>query len=155
MAERFRDAGTTIYEFGEVFLVRCPRCSRRASVVRAAPSGTAPASRGIFGPRRCVCAHCGYIQDWTGGSVCIGGPRDWFFDLPLWLQMPCCGHTLWACNEDHLAFLERFVAATIRERMPGLMGNRSLASRLPRWMQASSNRAEVLCGLERLRALLA
>jgi hypothetical protein len=151
MAERFHDAGTTIYAFGDVFLVRCPRCQRRASVVRAAPVE----SHAIVGPRRCACTHCGYIQDRTVGSAVIGGPCDWFFGLPLWLQTPCCGHTLWAYNEDHLAFLECFVAATVRERMPGPIGNRSLASRLPRWMQASTNRAEVLRGLERLRALLA
>jgi len=151
MAERFNDAGTTIYAFGDVFLVRCPRCQRRASVVRAAPVK----SHAIFGPRRCACMHCGYIEDRTGGSAVIGGPCDWFFGLPLWLQTPCCGHTLWAHNEDHLAFLECFVAATVRERMPGLIWNRSLASRLPRWMQASANRAEVLRSLERLRALLA
>jgi Arc/MetJ family transcription regulator len=60
---------------------------------------------------------------------------------------------LWAYNERHLAFLEQYVGATLRETTLEA-GNRSLASRLPRWIKSGQHREEVLAGLRRLRALL-
>ena len=72
--------------------------------------------------------------------------------LELWLQIPCRGRTLWAFHEAHLDFLERYVAAGIRERVP--YRNRSHASRLPVWMKSAKNRDEVVRCLARLRASL-
>src|SRR5215212_7033778 len=67
---------------------------------------------------------------------------DWYFGLPLWLQTPCAGQVLWAWNEWHLDWMERYVAADLRERTPNI--NMSLASRLPRWIKSAKNRDEVL-----------
>jgi hypothetical protein len=82
---------------------------------------------------------------------------DDYFELPLWLQTPCCGEVLWAYNERHISFLEDFVGARLRERVrDGKYGwsNRSLASRLPAWIKSAKNRDEVMKGLSRLRARL-
>jgi hypothetical protein len=38
------------------------------------------------------------------------------FGLPLWLQTPCIGRTLWAFNARHLAYLKQFLQAELRER---------------------------------------
>jgi hypothetical protein len=84
----------------------------------------------------------------TTGSIWIGGPYDWYFQLPLWLQTPCCGQILWAYNADHLAFLFSYVTADLREGNPHR--NQSLASRLPGWMKSGKNRAQVTHGLQRL-----
>ena len=147
MAIRFRDAGQTIYSFGASFLVICPRCRRRASVARL--PGSEPK---LFAPRRLACARCGYSKDWRDRTICIGGPIDWYFRQPVWLQTPCCGQTLWAYNEEHLNFLEEYIKADLREHMPNR--NKSLASRLPGWMKDARNRADVLRGIERLRQKL-
>ena len=152
-----------MYEFGETFLVRCPRCARRAVVARLnmgekSESTDYPLMDALFAPRRLVCAHCGHTRDWphprrqerrisqsplrqTGLAVSIGGPYDWYFRLPLWLQTPCCGHVLWACNADHLDYLFHFVTADLREGNPHR--NKSLASRLPDWMKSGKNRVQV------------
>lgn len=74
------------------------------------------------------------------------------YDL-LWLQTPCCGHVLWACNTSHLASLDRFVRATLRERIVSGR-NRSIASRLPDWIKSGVHRDDVLAGIGRLYALL-
>ncbi|HKV83801.1 MAG TPA: hypothetical protein VJN88_04550, partial [Ktedonobacterales bacterium] len=110
----------------------------------------------LLAPRRCVCAHCGYVKEWRGNKLSIGAACDWYFGFPLWLQTPCCGQTLWAFNEPHLRFLEEFVTADLRERTPELrrFHNLTYASRLPRWVQVAANREDVLRGLARLRALL-
>lgn len=156
MPRRFRDTGQRIYEFGGSFLVRCPRCQRRADVVRlAAPAGEPFRFDQIFEPRRLTCAHCGYSREWHDTGFGIGrDATDWYFELPLWLQTPCCGHVLWAYNEAHLRLLEDYVTADLREGLLEGHGNTSLASRLPRWMKSAKHRPEVAQGLGRLRDLL-
>jgi hypothetical protein len=157
MPRRFRDAGESVYSFGDTFLVRCPRCERRAEVAPLPVASTSESRAvGLFAPRRCVCAQCGYVKDWQGKKVSVGAARDWYFGYPLWLQTSCCGETLWAFNEPHVRFLEEFVSAELRERAPQWRHSTRLtyASRLPRWVQLGANREDVLRGLARLRALL-
>jgi hypothetical protein len=167
MSDRFVDEGRTIYAFGDRFLVRCPRCSRRAAITQRDASRHA-----LFDPRMLVCNHCGLVRDWTdhlpgevfirNGEWCqrpdrkkgisIGGPFDWYFGLPLWLQTPCCGHILWAYNAEHLSFLRRYVSAELR--VSRTTRNKTLANSLPTWMKTAKHRDEVLKGLDRLEALL-
>jgi len=64
---------------------------------------------------------------------------------------------LWAYSERHLAFLEDFVGAQLRERVRDEKygwSNSALASRLPAWMTSAKNRDEVLKCLARLRERL-
>jgi hypothetical protein len=75
----------------------------------------------------------------------------------VWLTIPCCGELLWAYNEEHLDFIERYVSATLRERAAAPAGsevsvrNSSLASRLPSWMTAAKNRRRILAAIATLR----
>jgi hypothetical protein len=81
------------------------------------------------------------------GQYTLGAEVDPFFHLPLWLRADCAGHTLWAYNVAHLAFIKRYVAATDRRRPePDEHGwrNRLLESRLPKWMKLARNRAAIL-----------
>ena len=83
---------------------------------------------------------------------------DNHFGLPLWLQMRCCGELLWAYNAEHLAFLEAFVGARLRERRRSAeygWSNGALASRLPAWLKSRKHREEVLACIDRLRRTLA
>jgi hypothetical protein len=62
---------------------------------------------------------------------------------------------LWALNEPHLDYLERFISSTTRDRdFPSLPGNRGLAYELPKWMQIARNRQELLRTISRLRRRL-
>jgi hypothetical protein len=153
MGKRFVDDERTVYELGDQFLVQCPRCRRCASVVRFGEERSD--FYGLFSGRRLTCDHCAYTQNWPHEGkreVCLHGAFDWYFDLPLWLQTPCRGYVLFAYNAAHLDFLEEFVAADLREVARHC--NQSLASRLPRWMQARRSREDVLQGIARLRARL-
>lgn len=160
------DPALTIFDFGHEFLVVCPRCGQCALVLDRGAAAD-PATRIAL-----TCAHCGLSQFWqqTGpgvltaadphtyppGVIALGAPVDWYFHLPLWLQAPCCGETLWAYNAAQLDFLEAFISAKQRGRRPGPHGlrNQALANRLPRWMTSAPNRAEVLRGLAALRRRL-
>lgn len=79
-------------------------------------------------------------------------PVDPFFGLPLWLQTPCCGQTLWALNVEHLDVLEGYVAARLREKKPNTAY--TMLEILPRWMKTARHRDEVLRAITRLRESL-
>ena len=52
---------------------------------------------------------------------------------------------MWAYNVRHLDLLEAYVAAKLRERGEPVPGApMSLVERLPAWLKAAKNRAEVL-----------
>lgn len=101
-----------------------------------------------------LCRHCRAVTALPVSAVCSPSvpvvPR--YRGLELWLQAPCKGETLWAYHEAHLDYLERYVAAGIREQVPNRNG--SLASRLPAWIKSAKNRDDVLRALSRMRASL-
>jgi hypothetical protein len=155
-SERHRD-GRSIYDFLGEALVVCPRCAHVA-LSRA----TDPASTDLFAPRRLTCDHCGQTRSSEGGSIRHQRRRapalDAYFGLPVWLQARCCGELLWAYNTEHLAFLEAFVRARLRERRRSAKygwSNQALISRLPAWLKSRRNRDEVLACIDRLRKTLA
>ncbi|GGN14314.1 hypothetical protein FHR83_003849 [Actinoplanes campanulatus] len=74
------------------------------------------------------------------------------FGLPLRLQAPCAGHTLWAFNAAHLAYLEDYLRAGLRERHDAPA--KSVISHLPRWLKQAGVRAEALRAVRRLERLL-
>jgi len=155
---------STIFAFGAEFLVVCPRCAQRAWVRDRGPAAE---------PRVALtCPNCGLSQFWEpsqpgvltatnpkrypAGVVAMGATVDWYFHLPLWLQIPCCGETLWAYNAAHLDFLENYVCATLREHTRGPLGwsNQALANRLPRWVKDAHNREDILKCVQKLREKL-
>jgi len=108
---------------------------------------------------RLVCQSCAHTKEWVlmtkqGVPVPRTGPTLWGFDLDLWLQVPCCGETLWAYNAEHLSFLEELIEAKLRERRPDPewgWRNSSIESRLPQWMLSAKNRSDVLKALNLLK----
>ncbi len=84
-------------------------------------------------------------------QLIIGGNVDPFFKFALWLQKDLSSGLLWAYNYEHLAFLENHVSAKLRERNINEMQNKSLGSRLPKWITSKKNRAEVLNGIKKLK----
>ena len=154
-SSRFSDKRIQIYEFSNQFLVVCPQCDRKAEVlIEVETQQNKPA---LFFPRRLSCSSCGYSKEWADNGLAIHPNQDWYFELPLWLSIPCCGEILWAYNAQHLDFLEDFVKARLRERTNDDMhgwSNRSLASRLPKWIQRAKNRDEVLKCITKLRKRL-
>jgi hypothetical protein len=153
-SKTFTDAGDHLLDFMQDYSVECPHCAHRASV--CVIDQTAPA---LFAPRRLTCAGCGYTAEWRERSVCSRfseEPRDWYFKRPFWYRTNCCGHVLWVLNRDHLEFLRHYVGAQIRSRARGQTGwsNRSLASRLPKWISSASHRTDILLALERLEVAM-
>lgn len=144
--KRFIDHDQDLSEFSDEFLVVCPRCTKCARVVIDTAGGNV--SPGWRTSRKVVCPSCSYYKGWEGTAITTGESVDWYFRLPLWLQVPCCGEVLWAYNGAHLAFLKEYVGSALRERHPNQ--NRSLASRLPSWMKEAKNRDAILKCISKL-----
>jgi hypothetical protein len=151
-----------VEDFAERMDVCCPMCHRRACVMRIPadekellPGGGSPRFHRTFSARKFSCLHCGSTCFWQGNVQRRGGPYDWYFRFPLWLQTSCCGEILWAFNEDHVRFLEQYVLAKQRIKFheEGRVRNGTLASRLPIWIKRAKNREEVTKGILRLKKL--
>jgi hypothetical protein len=154
MTRRVRTSTATATSFDGETLVVCPRCEGCATSRRSG------AVKGMAAPRTLACPACGHSARWSAGGVVSRtsrSARDEYFGLPLWLRAPCDGHTLWAYNREHLEFIAAFVAAGLRERTRDPQrgwSNRSLASRLPRWIKLARHRDEVLRAVAKLRRRL-
>lgn len=146
--KKFEDKGEQILNFGDEFLIECPKCSSMAKVFR----DETDMSLGLYSPQRLVCSKCGFAKKRKEKSFTFGESFDWYFQEPLWLRINCCGETLWAYNEKHLDFIEKYVSAKLRER--GSNKNRSLSSRLPKWIKSAKNRDEILKAIGKLRKKL-
>lgn len=81
---------------------------------------------------------------------------DDYFHSPYWLRISCRHGIVFAVNEEHLAFMRGFFSADLRERHRGPHGwsNASFISRLPAWMKAAKNRAEIVSCLGKLERRL-
>ena len=136
---RFKDTGETIFDFSDCVLVECPRC-RGCAKITGNPYKTNP---------KLVCEMCGLTDILQITSY---GDSAEYCGLSLWLKTGCCGNTLWAYNQKHLDFLEGYVSASIRERLPNI--NQRLASRLPNWIKSANNRESILKCIIKLKKQL-
>ena len=149
----YKSTGESIESFLDKILVICPRCELCAEITPANSQNSS-----IFAPRQLVCVHCGISKEWSGNAIRIGNysdpPVDSYFDLPLFLAEPCCGHTLWAYNLRQLNVIEDYVSAALRQHEKSEKygwNNRSIVSRLPRWIISAKNRDMVLKAIAKLK----
>lgn len=161
MKNKFRNEHRMLKSFGDEFLVVCPNCAMKSKVISLGDAS--PYETDII--KRFICVSCGttkdyvpksnvfnqsiisYSGEWKDGVINIGGAFDWYFGYPLYLQIPCCGHTLWAYNLEHLNYLKQYVQAELRENMPYYL---SVESRLPVWIKSSKNRTTILKAISKL-----
>jgi hypothetical protein len=178
---RFQDDGRTIWAFIDEILVECPACGGCAHVLPKDPRHAGFSSprrvtclrcgyarvardpraktkarpqwqkeRQVNGQRRQV-----PTARYVPGAPCPArrGPVDTFLGLPLYLQTPCAGHIFWALNARHLAWLESFLAAGLREDATPVRRKTALSA-LPQWLILARHRDEALRAAARLRARL-
>jgi len=145
---RSRVTALTPQAFSRRLLVDCPACGGKA-VIHVDDPGEGPLDAAA---RRLVCEACGLTRDKP--ETPMGVIFDPFMGRPPRLRAETRHGTLVAWNEDHLDYLERYLAGTLREETPALEGgarNASIVSRLPAWAKAAKNRDEVLKAIARVR----
>jgi hypothetical protein len=152
-----------LYAFMQVVDVVCPSCGGHAIVTNPA----LPPQKNEESLIRVVCETCGFNKrlDEKRNAVMFSSPSatvkgkfqflgvhiDPYFHLPMWLTINCCNEILWAYNYGHLEFLRAHVDAKLRERNITEMSNRSVGSRLPKWMTSKKNRETVLKAIAQLK----
>lgn len=162
MKTRFNGYEKTNDDFLKEILVVCPTCNKQALVKAFGPN-----SKQVEVETKVTCTHCGYnkillekpkdkihFNDgkiWEVRHFYMNTNIDPYFGLPLWLQKNFPEGLVWAYNLEHLGFLEKHIAAELRERTLDAILNRSIASRLPKWMTTAKNRGEILKTINQLK----
>jgi hypothetical protein len=127
-------------------LIRCPHC-HKCALIRS----TSYSDSKRKWTADCFCSHC--VKEWPfrpgGHAIHDSQPHRY---IPLWLQTNCCEEILWAFNQKHLEFLEKYVSQALRKRPHNFNG--SLQSRLPKWILSAKNREAVLRGIKCLKVKL-
>ena len=161
---RSKDAYQTLtYDFIKDIFVICPKCEQKA-IVKASEFSFGKTNENDV---RFVCSSCGYSKILSekpssiiyssnekiisGRHYFVGGGIDPFFHLPLWLSENLNGNLFWAYNTEHIEFLENHIQAKLRERNGIEYRNKSIGSRLPKWMTSKKNRELVLKTIEKLK----
>ena len=145
---------TQLSQFMNEVLIVCPSCCKKAIVKKNEET------------IKIICLNCGYSKMLSekpdvilhqssskiikGKYTIIGGAVDPYFHLPLWLKQDCCENLFWAYNYEHLDFLKKYVEAKLRERNLDEISNKSIGSRLPKWMTLKKNRDIVLKTIHQL-----
>ncbi len=135
-------------------LVVCPNCSKSA-IVKTNSSSVSRENE-----IKVICTNCGFNKRLSetpesilsagtnkvskGRYTVIGAAVDPFFHLPLWFITNFENNELWAYNKEHIDFLKVHIEAKLRERNGQDLANRSLGSRLPKWMNAKKSREPLL-----------
>ena len=132
--------------FMDRILVDCPRCAGLA-IIRLLDTG-AGFTNVLHGPRRMICTRCPAMIDQPYQAL----SRPHMGLMPR-LVLSTRNGDLVCYNEDHLDYLESYLAGKLRaERVEeGGVRNRSVISRLPAWAKSAKNRDEIVAGLRRLR----
>jgi hypothetical protein len=151
--QRFLDSGQTVYGLQSEILVACPKCQSCARILTVDSENT-----DLFSPRRLTCFHCGHSRKWEQKLIqfqwYIAPVVDGYFREPLWLQTSCGNEILWAFNLKHLELIENYVTAKLRERWKTEdygWQNKTLVSRLPKWISSAKNRDIVLKSIQKLK----
>ncbi len=146
MPHRFRDQQKRLDDFaGEVWVV-CPACASKAIATLLLAQQEA----------RLTCAACGYHKTVSrlrftnnGLPVEVKMPAHSFFEASLWLSAPFRNHVFWAYNDVHLAYLEAYIGATLREHTDRT--HFTLLEKLPRFYHEARNREPLLKLISRLK----
>ncbi|WP_343533837.1 zinc ribbon domain-containing protein [Pedobacter sp.] len=149
MQERFNDQNKRITEFQTEVLVVCPSCGQKA--MASVDYGKERA--------RLLCTQCSYNKENTTESTVLGIKGHWqmaahqYFNAKLWLQQPFKNEVFWAYNEQHLAYLESYIGATLREHKD--RSHFTLLEKLPKFYHEAKNRAALLKLIDKLKQLSA
>jgi len=149
MQNRFNDQNKRITEFQTEVLVICPSCGQKAKASVDYEKEKA----------RLLCTQCSYNKENTTESTVLGINGHWrmaahqYFSAKLWLQHPFKNEVFWAYNEQHLAYLESYIGATLREHKD--RSHFTLLEKLPKFYHEAKNRAALLKLIERLKQLAA
>ncbi len=137
---RFKDENLTLDTFSDKTLVVCPKCKGKAIV----KSTQVPESAKLH------CSSCHYtnnkpidIKDRDSSLT-----TDYYFNCELWLQASFKNELFWAHNYEHLAYMQQYIGAGLRQRNDREFF--TLVEKLPGFIKSAKNRDKLLKLIDKL-----
>ncbi|MCB9201480.1 MAG: hypothetical protein H6604_00315 [Flavobacteriales bacterium] len=143
-----------IEEFKNIIVVKCNNCTQKSLIITEN-------TYSLQG--KVICKSCGYNKNITeNDSYNLFGNNNLLVEFKyninegnnlnftLWYTGNLDENVFWVYNLEHLKFLKNFLNAKLRERDISEVNNKSIASRLPKWMTSKKNRNKVLKLIEKL-----
>jgi len=142
MNKRFQDENLVLSSFYQEVWVVCPSCAKKAIAKVTYETKTA----------RLFCTNCGYNKE-TATEIkngTINTAANFYFNAELWLKAPFKNEMFWAYNHKHLAYLERYISATLREHKDRT--HFTLLEKLPKFYHEAKNREALLKIIAKLKS---
>jgi transcription elongation factor Elf1 len=139
---RFQDENLRRCDFYKEVWVVCPTCGKKAIATVSFEEEKA----------RLFCIHCGYNKESTTALIPKGTIQmsaNWYFDVAFWLKASFKNDVFWAYNDKHLEYLERYIAATLREHKDRT--HFTLLEKLPKFYHEAKNREGLLKIITKLK----
>jgi hypothetical protein len=131
-SNRFQDKNLVRSDFYKEMWMVCPSCSKKAIAIVNFETKAG----------RLSCINCGYNKETTP-------PHHHYFETELWLQAPYKNDVFYAFNIEHLEYLERYIAATLREHKDRT--HFTLLEKLPKFYHEAKNREGLLKIISKLK----
>jgi Zn ribbon nucleic-acid-binding protein len=133
----FQDENLLLSNFYQEVWIVCPSCDKKAMATVNDETKTA----------RLFCVHCGLNKE---TATAIEMPANQYFQAELWLQIPFKKDVFWVYNDKHMAYLERYISATIREHKDRT--GFTLLEKLPKFYHEAKNRGSLLKIIAKLKS---
>lgn len=141
--QRFQDENLILSDFYKEVLVFCPKCKSKALATVNFEEKLA----------QLICTECGLnkkTSNQISNNAKLHISADRYFDVELWLQAPFKDEIFWAYNPFHLDYLERYIAANLRENKERT--HFTLLEKLPKFYHDAKNREVLLKIIRKLRS---
>jgi len=144
-SQRFNDQNKTIQDFYQEVWVVCPSCNKKAIAKADYDKKEA----------RLYCESCGYNKQTSTETSVFGIKGNWemaahgYFNAELWLQYPFKNDVFYAYNDEHLHYLEQYIAAGLREHKNS--AGFTLLEKLPKFYHEAKNRVALLKIINKLK----
>lgn len=142
-SKRFQDENLTLDYFNKETWVVCFSCGKKAIAKVDFEHKIA----------RLFCVHCGYNKETSTVLIPNGTLKmaaHHYFKAELWLQANFKKEVFWALNGKHLAYLERYISASLREHKDRT--GFTLLEKLPKFYHEAKNREELLKIIAKLKS---
>ena len=138
---RFKDENLRLSDFDREVWIVCPACEKKAVAAVDQDRCTA----------RLLCTFCGCQRETVTkiGYAKVSLPAHSWFGADLWLQAPFRDEVFFALNGKHLDYLERYIAADLREHKD--RSHFTLLEKLPRFYHEAKNRDALLKLIKKLK----
>lgn len=142
---RFQDENLRLTDFENEVLVECPMCKKKA----VAKTNTEAKKVRLY------CENCSYNKEIVAEATVFGITGNWkmaanhVFGAELWLQYPFKNDVFWSYNHEHLAYLEQYISAALREHRD--RSHFTLLEKLPKFYHEAKNRDALLKIIKKLK----